>query len=123
MADQSDEAPTRNDLAEDRTILANERTFASWTRTSMGSIGIGIGLAALFSRMQPSWVPRAIATAFLGLAIVIMVSATWRSTSVMAKIAPHLIIKARTVNLRLIAGVITGCTIALIGSIWLLRFN
>ena len=89
----------------------------------MGSIGIGIGLAALFSRMQPSWVPRAIATAFLGLAIVIMVSATWRSTSVMAKIAPHLIIKARTVNLRLIAGVITGCTIALIGSIWLLRFN
>jgi|GEM_PF-3696513 len=41
----------------------------------------------------------------------------------MAKTAPHLMIKARTVNLRLIAGVITGCTIALIGSIWLLRFN
>jgi putative membrane protein len=33
--------PTRDDLAEDRTILANERTFGSWMRTSLGCVAIG----------------------------------------------------------------------------------
>ena len=61
----------RTDLAEDRTILASERTFASWLRTGLASIGIALGFHALFGRMQPIWLPRAIATAFLAIAIMI----------------------------------------------------
>jgi uncharacterized membrane protein YidH (DUF202 family) len=32
----NDNQPTREELAEDRTILADERTFGSWMRTSFG---------------------------------------------------------------------------------------
>ena len=52
-------AEDRTDLAEDRTLLANERTFSGWARTAMASIGIGIGFNALFAKVEPSWVAKA----------------------------------------------------------------
>ena len=58
-------AEDRTNLAEDRTVLANERTFAGWLRTGFAAIGIGLGFHVLFQAMQPLWVPKAIATAFL----------------------------------------------------------
>ena len=45
--------PTRDELAEDRTILANERTFGSWMRTSLGCVAIGVGFQGLFAAMKP----------------------------------------------------------------------
>ena len=59
----------RTDLAEDRTVLANERTFASWFRTGFAAVAIGLAFQALFLRMEPAWVPRTIATLFVGLGI------------------------------------------------------
>ena len=62
--DQAIDDFSATDLAEDRTLLASERTFAGWVRTSLGCIAIGIGFHALFARMQPPWVPKAIASLF-----------------------------------------------------------
>jgi putative membrane protein len=66
VSDDQDEpsaplAQFRTDLSEDRTMLANERTFASWMRTGFAGIGIGLAFNALFTRMEPEWVPKAIA--------------------------------------------------------------
>ena len=48
--DETDGRGTRVDLAEDRTILANERTFAGWLRTGLATVaarhGVQIGFAA-----------------------------------------------------------------------------
>jgi putative membrane protein len=108
-------------LAEDRTILANERTFAGWTRTSLASLAIGVGFHALFGAMEPKWLPRAIATAFLLLAMALIIMAERRAAAVMDRLSAHVVVTAKPVNLRLFAGIIATGAATLIGAIWLAR--
>lgn len=115
--------PSRTDLAEDRTILANERTFAGWMRTSLACVAIGVGFHALLQKMQPVWVPRAIATAFLLLAIVVIVSAERRAAAVMERLSVHVIVSANAMNLKLFAGAISAGAAALVAAIWLVDFR
>ena len=119
----ADEAFTRTDLAEDRTILANERTFAGWIRTSVGCIALGVGFHALFNRMEPSWAPRAIATAFLLLAALIAWLAERRAAAVARRLSTHVVERAKRVNLRLIAACISLGAAALALAIWLLPMD
>jgi putative membrane protein len=124
MADeQTSETQKRTELAEDRTILANERTFAGWMRSSLACIAIAIGFHALFSKVEPAWVPRAIATAFLLLAVVVVVLAERRAAAVMRRLDPHVVKTAAPINLRLFTAIITAGALALTGAIWLLRFG
>ena len=117
----NEDQPSRNDLAEDRTILANERTFAGWMRTSLGAIALGVGFNALFRSMEPDWIPRAIATAFLLLAIFVIIAAERRAAAVMERLGTHVVSKARPINLKLLAGVISFGSATLIASIWLIE--
>lgn len=117
--DDSEPAASRTELAEDRTVLANERTFAGWMRTSLASVAIGVGFHALFPAMSPSWVPRAIATAFLLLAVVIIVMAERRAAAVMDRLSAHIVVTVKPMNLRTLAGAIAAGAIALICAIWL----
>jgi putative membrane protein len=110
---------SRTELAEDRTILANERTFAGWMRTSLGSIAIGMGFFALFAKLQPFWMPRAIATGFLLLSIAIILLAERRAALVLRRLNPHVVITSRPLNLRLFSGVIIAASLTLIAAIWL----
>lgn len=124
MADQNLElAENRTDLAEDRTVLANERTLGSWLRTGFAAIGIGLAFNALFQRMEPPWLPRAIATAFLLIAIAIFISAERRSCAVIARLHPHVVRTIRPARVRLIAWASVLATLALIWAIWFARFH
>lgn len=114
---------SRTDLAEDRTILANERTFAGWMRTSLACVAIGVGFHALFPKLEPPWVPRVIATAFLLLAIMVIISAERRATAVTERLSAHDIVTAQGINLRLFAAAISAGASALIAAIWLMKFN
>ena len=122
MTDQpkTELAVARTDLAEDRTVLANERTFASWLRTGFAATGIGIGFHALFNRIEPPWVPRAIATAFFVVAIVIFVAAERRACSVMARLHQHQVESLGRDRMRLIVAISVLATVALLAAIWLL---
>ena len=75
-------ARVRTDYAEDRTVLAYERTFAGWLRTGFAGIGIGIAFNALFTRVRPEWVPKLIASVFLAVAIFIFMNAERRACAV-----------------------------------------
>jgi putative membrane protein len=112
--------PSQIDLAEDRTILANERTFAGWMRTSLGCIAIAIGFHALFNKMEPSWLPRLIATAFLLLGAGIAWLAVRRAAAVMRRLSPHVVQRACKMNLELIASAVSLCALALAFAVWLL---
>ena len=112
------EAISRTDLAEDRTILANERTFAGWMRTSLACVAIGVVFPELFHRMEPQWVPRAIATGFLLLAILVIILAERRAAAVMERLSAHVIVTARPMNMRLFAAAISLGSLALIVAIW-----
>lgn len=115
-------SPSRNDLAEDRTILANERTFAGWLRTGLAAVGIGVAFHVLFGEIDPPWIPRAIATIFLLLAILVVLLAERRAAAVTCRLEAHVVETARPMNLRLIAWAVVGATAALIAAIWVLSF-
>jgi putative membrane protein len=110
----------RTDLSEDRTVLANERTFASWFRTGFASVGIGLGFQALFVKMEPAWVPRAIATLFLLLGIFLFVSAERRACRVLNRLSAHRVQEFKHARLRLMSAVATAGVAALIAAMWLL---
>lgn len=113
-------AGTKTDLAEDRTVLANERTFASWLRTGFAAMGIGLAFNALFTRMEPNWVPKLIASAFLVIAIFVFIAAERRMCAVMQRLQSHRVQSLGTTRARLISYLATTATLALIAVLWLL---
>jgi len=113
-------ARNRTELAEDRTVLAHERSFAGWVRTGMASVGIGIGFHALFDTMQPGWVPRAIATVFLAIAIFIFLSSASRACRILARLDAHQVSTLRPMKIRLLSWGLSLATAALTPAIWLL---
>lgn len=110
----------RTDLSEDRTVLANERTFASWFRTGFASAAIGLGFQALFVKMEPSWVPRSIASAFLLLAIFIFIAAERRSCDVLERLSAHEVEPFRNTRLRLMTVIASAGVVALLVALWVL---
>lgn len=128
MADQDTTAPPdraelardRTDLAEDRTVLAHERSFAGWVRTGMASVGIGVGFHALFETLDPTWVPKAIASVFLGIAIFIFLSAERRACRILGKLDPHKVAAIKPMRIRLMSWALVVATLALAAALWLL---
>lgn len=108
-------------LAYDRTVLANERTFAGWLRTGFAAVGIGLGFHVLFQAMQPAWIPKAIATAFLLAGLYVIVVAERRACAVLSRLDTHKVKELRPVNLRIVTWVSVAATLALIAAIWLLK--
>lgn len=113
-------AEARTAMAEDRTILANERTYASWMRTGLAAVGIGLGFHALFIRMEPWWAPRAIATAFFLVGVVVIISAERRACSVVQRLHAHQVETVGIGRLRVITWVTCAAIAALIAAMWLL---
>ncbi|MEL7345277.1 MAG: DUF202 domain-containing protein [Pseudomonadota bacterium] len=68
---EDDLAQQRTNWAEDRTLLANERTFSGWMGSGLGAVGVAIGLKAVFGDFEPTWAAKAVASMFLGIAIYI----------------------------------------------------
>jgi putative membrane protein len=109
----------KTDLAEDRTLLANERTFAGWMRTGLASIGVGVGFGALFQAIEPSWVPRALATSFVVLGAAIVFAAQRRACEVLSKMDAHYVRTTRSLNLRLIGWATALASTGLVAAIWM----
>ena len=78
MSASDDDTPPprlRTEWAEERTVLAIERTYASWIRTGMGAIGVALGLHVVFGTQASAWAGRAVASLFLGIAVVTFAAA------------------------------------------------
>jgi len=119
-ADKDELATERTNLAEDRTLLAAERTFSGWARTAMAAIGIGLGFNALFKMVEQTWVPKAIATAFILLAIFIIIAAERRARSVHRRLTAHRVEEFQGVNMSIIAVAISAGAIGLMVALWVL---
>ena len=75
MNKDTKESEKRTDWAEDRTVLANERTFSGWMGTGLGAIGVAIAMKAVFGAFEPTWAAKLVASMFLAAAILIFWSA------------------------------------------------
>ena len=83
------ESKTRTKWSEDRTIMANERTFSSWMGTGLGAIGVAIGLKAVFGAFEPTWAAKLVASLFLGAAVFIFWSARNQACKTFARLQDH----------------------------------
>ena len=122
-ADKTELAEERTDLAEDRTILANERTFAGWMRTGFAAVAVGLAFQALFSQMEPVWIPKAIATAFLLSGIAVFVSAERRACDILHRLQSHEVETVRVRYLKWLTWFIVAAIAVLIAALWLLRIK
>ena len=120
VASSNDLAGQRTDLAEDRTVLANERTFAGWMRTGLAAVGIGLGFNALFGKMEPAWLPRAIATCFILSGMVVFYLAERSSCRVLKRLDAHSVQPLKRINLRLVASLMGFGSLVLLFGIWFL---
>lgn len=124
MADHHQEsskelAEDRTELAEDRTLMAVERTMASWIGTSFGAIGVGLGFRAIFGAIEPSWLPRLMASFFMVLAVIIVLSAERRASRAIVRLSSHMVDPPNIFGLRFAAyGISIGAGILTVG-IWL----
>ncbi|HEX8534135.1 MAG TPA: DUF202 domain-containing protein [Allosphingosinicella sp.] len=121
--DKTQLAEDRTDLAEDRTVLANERTFGGWMRTGFAAVALGVGFHALFERMEPAWVPKAIATTFLLIAIFVFLTAERRSLKIMERLHTHKVTTFKVGNLRILTVAVIAATAALMAALWLVKMK
>lgn len=119
--DRTDLAEDRTDWAEDRTIFANERTFAGWMRTGLAAAGIGLGFNALFGKLQPFWLPRAIATIFILIGLFIFYMAQRNGCRLQERLTTHDATPMQGMNMRLIAGAMAFGSACLAVGMWLIE--
>ena len=115
-----DLARDRTDLAEDRTVLANERTYAGWTRTAFAALALGLGFHALFGKVQPEWVVRLIATAFVTLGMWIQWQARAKACVTLSTLNSHLVDAHGTRSYTVMLWAVGAGGSALIVAIWFL---
>ncbi|MEM6306178.1 MAG: DUF202 domain-containing protein [Pseudomonadota bacterium] len=118
MSSSNDMAEDRTDWAEDRTIMANERTFTSWMGLGLGAVGIAIGLRAVFGATEPTWVAKAVASMFLGVAILVYWMARREACRTLARLTERDAAAMPTKNFTLLAVCLTLATLATGAVLW-----
>ncbi len=121
--ERTDLAENRTEWAEDRTIMANERTFAGWMRTGLAAVGIGLGFNALFGKLEPVWVPKAIASLFMIIGIIIFWVAQRNGCAVQDRLNSHQATPVKPTSMRVISGLMTLGAVTLIVAIWMMDFS
>lgn len=124
----SDDPPDREKLAverthfaEDRTIMAMERTFAGWLRTSFAAIGIGLAFHVVFGAFEPPWLARAIATLFILSGAWLAVTAERRACSTLERLEPHEMDAPPVPKFRWLGWAVAGGALMLVAGLWLLN--
>ena len=118
--DSTDKAKIRTEWAEDRTIMANERTFSSWMGFGLGSVGIAIGLKAVFGDFDPTWAAKLVASLFLAIAIVIYWAARHQACKTLARLSDNDAEAMPTKSFTGFASMLTFATIATGAVLWAL---
>ena len=114
-------AEVRTDLAEDRNIMAMERTYAGWIRTAFAAIGIGLGFRAVFGEFEPPWLARAIATMFILAGGWLALNAQRRACKTLDRLSPHDLEELSPPNFRLLSWCVAAGSLLLTAGLWILN--
>ena len=121
MTDSNELAVQRTDLAEDRTVQAAERTFAGWLRTAFAAIGIGLAFRAVFGAFDPPWLARAIATLFVVLGAAIAWTAERRAGLTLQRLECHSAEPPDRPGLRWMSWSVIAGAAVLVAGFWVLN--
>ncbi|GAA4641848.1 hypothetical protein GCM10023115_02210 [Pontixanthobacter gangjinensis] len=114
-------AEQRTDWAEDRTVQATERTYAGWLRTAFAAIGIGLGFRALFGEFDPPWLAKGIATVFILLGGIVAWSAQRNACKSLSRLSTHDVDAPKALHMRWLSYIVSGGAIVLVCALWFLR--
>ena len=107
MSDKNSESEQRTKWSEDRTIMANERTFSSWMGTGLGAIGVAIGMKAVFGAFEPTWAAKAIASIFIAAAVVVFWSARRQACKTRERLRDNDVEPVSTLSFTILASIMT----------------
>ncbi len=79
-------------LAEDRTILANERTYSAWIRTGLAALGGGVAFEVALANGKAGWAVSTIAIILIAFSACAFLLGIWHYT--------HLGLKLRRAEIR-----------------------
>ena len=103
--------PNNNTLALDRTILANERTFAAWIRTGFASLATGLGVERFMLNTIPLWSIHSIATLLLLFSAASFILAGWRYHHLRVKLENIDVDMVPTLVIRIISLTLAACSL------------
>lgn len=96
-----------HDYSIDRTVLANERTYAAWIRTGLTALAAGIAVEKLLVGVMAAWSIRGIAVILILFSALSFVVAAWRYT--------HLGFKLSRADVKVVPTmVISGASVVLV---------
>ncbi|MGI9483419.1 MAG: YidH family protein, partial [Hyphomicrobiales bacterium] len=76
--DGADKRDRGLELALDRTILANERTYAAWLRTGLCALAAGLAIEKFMIDVLPFWGIRMISVVLIVFSAVAFLLSAWR---------------------------------------------
>ncbi|MBV8524998.1 MAG: DUF202 domain-containing protein [Acetobacteraceae bacterium] len=68
----------RTELAADRNVLADERTYAAWVRTEFTALAAGVGAKKVLGGVLPNWAILATGTVVVLFGAFCFIAAIWR---------------------------------------------
>ncbi len=111
---------TQTNLALDRTVLANERTYTAWIRTGLAALAAGLGIAKFMTYLLPLWGIRIIAAVLIVFSALAFLLAAWRYGHLHIKVS-HLEVDAMPLAMiRCLSLFLTGCSIIALVFLWYL---
>jgi len=107
-------------LALDRTVLANERTYAAWMRTGLAALVSALGIARFMMEAMPLWSIHLITVLLLLFSAAAFILAAWRYESLHLGMS-HLDVKLLPLGLaKLLSYVLAACSLlSLIGLLYM----
>ena len=104
----------------DRTVLANERTYAAWIRTGLTALAAGVATERFLVDTMPAWTIRIIAFLLIMYSVAAFIIGAWRYN--------HLGLKLVHVDVKSIPSIVTTgtsvvlvfCSLLALAGLWLL---
>jgi putative membrane protein len=118
MTDPED-ADGPNNLALDRTVLANERTYTAWIRTGLTALAAGVAIVKFMADVIPPWGTLTIAVILIVFSGVAFFVAAWRYTHLGIKLGR---VDVKRVPLTVTMGtslILIACALIALVGIWM----
>jgi putative membrane protein len=118
MSDETQKSRKRTEWSEDRTLMASERSYSSWTGTALGCVGVAIGMHAVFGELAPLWLPKAVASGFLLAALIFAWTARNRACATRNRLRAHDAEIGDNLSYTLVSGLIVLAILATGAVLW-----
>jgi len=110
---------SRTGMAGDRTMLAGERTLAAWWRTAIAALAAAVGLVKVMAGFEPTWIPRAAATAAVLLASLILFVAARRYVRTARRVEAECVERVPQTELWVGTGLLAVISVAVSALVWM----